>query len=831
MRLVEAVPGEELHQVENLGGLLLADPVAARPFHEGLALLGHDLRVLLPHGFAQHVGLPHGEAGKHRRDPHDLLLVGDDAVRVGEDGRQLRELVLDLRLSLLPGDEVVDHPALQGSRPVEGVERDQVVEAFRLCLAEQFAHPGALELEHPVRLPLAKQLVGLRIVQRDGVDVEVDAFGPLDLVEGVADQGERAQAKEVHLQQADALDLLHGPLRDDFVLLTLVKRNEFGERPRRNHDAGRVNRGVPRHSLEALGHIEQLAHAVVLVPQVPERRALLERFGQGHVERGRHGLGDAVGVGIGDVHHPRHVPDHRPRLHRAERDDLRDVLPAVLAGDVVDDLPPPALAEIDVDVRQRHAFGVQEPLEDEVVLHRIDVGDPEAVGNEAAGRRSAPWPDRDPLLARIPDEIPHDQEVPGVLHLLDHVDLVGQPPFVLVDRVLQDPAGGQLLQPGQSLRKAFPHDVLEIVVEREACRHVEVREVIDRAGEVDIASFGNAHAVGERLRKVLEDHRHLGRCLQIELIPVVFEPLLVVDGLSGADAEQDVVRLEIGILEVVHVVGDHQVESEIRSNRLQAHVDHLLLVDPLILHLEKEIAPPEDVAVRGRRLQRLVPLLGADAGRHLPFEAAAQPDQAARVPGEQVLVDPRLVVEALGVAGRDQLDQVVVPLLRFRQQHEMVGGLSRGTALRPAIARGDIHLAPEDRVDAALACRVVEDNRREHVAVLGNRHRRHVQLHCPVEQFLDPARAVEQRVLRMKVKMDEVGACAHSHSIVDGGLELMSYTTRLIPFTSFTIRDDIAASRSCGSLAQSAVIPSLLSTARSAIVYSYVRASPMTPTL
>ena len=48
----------------------------------------------------------------------------------------------------------------------------------------------------------------------------------------------------------------------------------------------------------------------------------------------------------------------------------------------------------------------------------------------------------------------------------------------------------------------------------------------------------------------------------------------------------------------------------------------------------------------------------------------------------------------------------------------------------------------------------------------------------------------------------------------------MSYTTRLIPRTSLTMREEIAASRSCGSLAQSAVIPSRLSTARIATVYS-----------
>ena len=46
-----------------------------------------------------------------------------------------------------------------------------------------------------------------------------------------------------------------------------------------------------------------------------------------------------------------------------------------------------------------------------------------------------------------------------------------------------------------------------------------------------------------------------------------------------------------------------------------------------------------------------------------------------------------------------------------------------------------------------------------------------------------------------------------------------------------TMRDEIVASRSCGSRAQSAVMPSRLSTARIATVYWYVRSSPITPTL
>ena len=95
---------------------------------------------------------PEREAGQRLRDAHHLFLVGDDAVGVGEDRLELRQLVLDLALALLARDVVVHHAALERAGPVERVQRDQVVEPLRLGLAQQLAHARALELEDAVGL-------------------------------------------------------------------------------------------------------------------------------------------------------------------------------------------------------------------------------------------------------------------------------------------------------------------------------------------------------------------------------------------------------------------------------------------------------------------------------------------------------------------------------------------------------------------------------------------------------------------------------------------------------------------------------------------------------
>ena len=60
----------------------------------------------------------------------------------------------------------------------------------------------------------------------------------------------------------------------------------------------------------------------------------------------------------------------------------------------------------------------------------------------------------------------------------------------------------------------------------------------------------------------------------------------------------------------------------------------------------------------------------------------------------------------------------------------------------------------------------------------------------------------------------------HSHSIVPGGLLVMSYATRFTPGTSRTMRDAIVSSRSGGRRAQSAVMASSDVTARTITGFS-----------
>ena len=204
-----------------------------------------------------------------------------------------------------------------------------------------------------------------------------------------------------------------------------------------------------------------------------------------------------------------------------------------------------------------------------------------------------------------------------------------------------------------------------------------------------------------------------------------------------------------------------------------------------------------------------------------PERQPERPIKPLAVLRQQVLVDAGPVVEALEVAGGDELDQVVVARVVRREQREVVVGVGRALRLPlEAAGGGDVDLAAEDGLEPFVAAGVVEGHCPEHVPVVGDGHGLHAEADALVDQLVEATGPVEEAaVLGVQVEVDEVRLSAHSHSIVDGGLLLTSYTTRLMPRTSFTIRLDIRATRSYGRRTQSAVMPSSDSTARRAIVY------------
>jgi hypothetical protein len=224
----------------------------------------------------------------------------------------------------------------------------------------------------------------------------------------------------------------------------------------------------------------------------------------------------------------------------------------------------------------------------------------------------------------------------------------------------------------------------------------------------------------------------------------------VAERVARLDAEERLVGARVLVAEVVDVAGRDGGQPPLRGELDELRVDPLLDVEVRVLELDVDVVAAEDLLEPlelrlGVGRPALLERLADPAG-----EAAGERDEPLPVTLEQLPVDARLVVVALEVAERGELDQVAVALRRLGEQ-----GQVRLPLLLDVPVVGDVHLAADERPDALGTRRPVEVDRAGERAVVGERDRRHPELRRALRQVGDPAGAVEDRVLGVDVEVDE----------------------------------------------------------------------------
>src|SRR6185437_11455343 len=115
-----------------------------------------------------------------------------------------------------------------------------------------------------------------------------------------------------------------------------------------------------------------------------------------------------------------------------EGDDLRDAIHAIALAHITDDLVAPVLAEVDVEVRHRDAFRIEEAFEEKAEAQWVQIRDRQRISDERTRARAAPRTDRNALRLRIFDEVRNDEEIAGELHFRDDGELEGKPVAIVV---------------------------------------------------------------------------------------------------------------------------------------------------------------------------------------------------------------------------------------------------------------------------------------------------------------------------------------------------------------------------------------------------------------
>ena len=208
---------------------------------------------------------------------------------------------------------------------------------------------------------------------------------PLEQPEAEVELRQGAEPQQVHLEQAEVLQVVLVPLDDRPARhRRVLDGHQVVDRLVAEQEAARMNREVPRDVADLLAQPEEV---------IVERRGRIEPGVRqpGRVERiaVRQQPGEAVDRRRGDPQRPAHLPHGGPS---AVADDVRHhggVVAAVLPVDVLDHLLAPRVHDVEIDVGRLVPLARQEPLEQQLDPRRIDRRDPEAIADHRVRRRPA----------------------------------------------------------------------------------------------------------------------------------------------------------------------------------------------------------------------------------------------------------------------------------------------------------------------------------------------------------------------------------------------------------------------------------------------------------
>ena len=497
---------------------MLPDATFDGTFDVLLEVAGDDLFFFLADRLDALVGVGQFDAADAVEDSHDLLLVDHDAVGLFEH-RIDQRMHLGRRLAAVFHIDVVhDHAAFERAGAVQGGGRDDVGKFVRLHLREQVTNAAGFKLEHALRFAALQQLERFLIVERQ-LD-RLDLFSAMlpDVGDRLVQDRQVAEAQKIHLEQAGLLDVRAVPLRDDvFFAVDGLQRDVVVDRRIADDDTGRVRADIASQSFEPLRDVEQLFDFGIGVVRLLHVGRLFDRILDLDVEFIRDRLRDLIDASQRDAECSADVADRELRLERAERADLTDVVVTVFGLRVVDDFLPAVATEVDVDIRRLGAAGIEESLEQQVVLQRANVTQAEQVRDDRPARRTASTA-RNVVLFREPHEVPHDQEVARIAHRLDRREFEIQP---------RSNRGGDVVAvaPRQPLFAQFA----EVLRVGQVVRSRESRIVLRVLFQFDVHAIGDELRLLDRFLVAGKRRVHFFRRANEELIAVHPHSLLVVD--------------------------------------------------------------------------------------------------------------------------------------------------------------------------------------------------------------------------------------------------------------------------------------------------------------
>ncbi|MPM46385.1 hypothetical protein SDC9_93085 [bioreactor metagenome] len=281
------------------------------------------------------------------------------------------------------------------------------------------------------------QFVCFWIIQRNGVDVYLDAVCCFDVYERILYDGQGFKSQKVHLYQPRLFDdgafvLRHKQLFLCFLVVSSAYRDNVGYIGLSDNNATGVYSGTANVPLEHLSIFERIPdQRVGVVGGFFEFRNVFNGFPKIYFFYVGNPVGNQFCQPVcfcqRQFMHAGHITDRRFCSHSPVGDDAGDLFESVLFSNPLEYFVAAFVVEINVYVRHGDTVRVEEPLEQQIVFQRIDIRDSQAVCHSRSGCRSTARTNRNVHLACRVNKVLDDQEIPGKSHVGNGIDFKLQP--------------------------------------------------------------------------------------------------------------------------------------------------------------------------------------------------------------------------------------------------------------------------------------------------------------------------------------------------------------------------------------------------------------------
>ena len=482
---------------------------------------------------------------------------------------------------------------------------------------------------------------------------------------------------------------------------------------RRDNNTGGMRACVTRQSLHTLRKVNQLLDLRTRVVCLTEVLAAVQRLLQRNAQLTRNQLGDFVYLAVAHAQCLAYVAHCRARLQCAEGNNLRHTLLSVTAHHVIQHLITLHIAEVGINIRHAYAFRIQKAFEQQMITQRFNIRYAQQIGHDTACRTATSRTDRNIMTATVVDEVPDNEEVAGVAHRVDDVQLKVQTlAHLLIHNLI-------------ALRQSLLAQVTQIAHGIKAIRHRKLRQQQMAELHLHVAAVGNFIGIAQSLRTIAEQCLHLIIAFQIIAVVVEAHTIRLINRAGRLDAQQNILRRGILLLHIMQIVCRHQTKTELLRQLLQLRAYLVLLIKVMVLNFQKVVFLAENVYIFLNAATCSLQVVLQNHLRYLAGNAGTEADNALVIRSQYVLVYTRLIVKALQLTNADNFHQVMVACIVLRQQNQMIHA---AVILFQMRALGQVNLAADNRLDACLGTFLIKFHCAVHRAMVGNRQAVHAQL-------------------------------------------------------------------------------------------------------